>query len=165
MTMAKPSHSMQGGLRSATVVDGRLELILNNRIAAIEEGRRPLVEFLAGQALGDVIRHRMEVVFEELVSNTIRHGFSMHSDQSIHIRVEPRPGLVEFTFEDDGAPFNPLEIRPSEPFKTIETAKIGGLGIPMVAKLSVYLRYERPQPHVNPTGFTPRNRLVLAIAT
>ena len=162
--MGKPSHSENGGLRSAAIVDGRLELVLNNRIAAIEDGRCRLVEFLAGQALDEVVRHRLELVFEELVSNTIRHGFAMHSDQSIHIRVELQPGLVEFTFEDDGRPFNPLEVEPPEPFTSIETARIGGLGVPLVAKLSAYVRYERPEPGLG-NGFSPRNRLVLAIAT
>jgi len=162
--MAKPLQN-NGGLRSAAVVEGRLELVLNNRITAIEDGRRPLVEFLAGQALSEVARHRMEVVFEELVSNTIRHGFAMHSDQSIRVRVEPKPGLVEFTFEDDGKPFNPQEVPPAEPFKSIETARIGGLGIPMVARLSAYLRYERPKSPANELEFAPRNRVVLAIAT
>ncbi|HTC84282.1 MAG TPA: ATP-binding protein [Rhizomicrobium sp.] len=163
--MAKPSQSKSDGVRSAAIVDGRLELVLNNRKAAIEDGRRCLVEFLAGQVLDEVVRHRLEVVFEELVSNTIRHGFAMHSDQSIHVRVEPRPGLVEFTFEDDGWPFNPLEVEPAEPFKSIETAKIGGLGISLVAELSAHLSYERLAPHAGQLGFAPRNRLVVAIAT
>lgn len=162
--MAKPSSGEKGGVRSAAIVDGRLKLVLNNRIAAIEEGSCRLVEFLAGQALGDVVRHRVEVVFEELVSNTIRHNFSMHSNQSIHVLVEPKPGLLEFTFEDDGRPFNPLEVQPTEPLTSIETARIGGLGIPLVARLSAYLRYETPQ-SVSGNGFSPRNRVVLAIAT
>jgi len=162
--MGKPSHSENGGLRSAAIVDGRLELVLNNRIAAIEDGRCRLVEFLAGQALDEVVRHRLELVFEELVSNTIRDGFAMHSDQSIHDGVELKPGLVEFTFEDDGRPFNPLEVEPAKPFTSIETARIGGLGIPLVARQSAYVRYERPEP-CSGNGFSPRNRLVLAIAT
>jgi len=163
--MGKPSHSENGGLRSAAIVDGRLELVLNNRIAAIEDGRRRLVEFLAGQALDEVVRHRLELVFEELVSNTIRHGFAMHSDQSIHVGVELRPGLVEFTFEDDGRPFNPLEVEPAKPFTSIETARIGGLGIPLVAKLSIYSHYEQPEPFAGKHGFSPRNRLVVGVAT
>ena len=163
--MAKPSQSETDGIRSAAVVDGRLELVLNNRIAAIEDGRCRLVEFLADRALGDVAHHRLEVVFEELVSNIIRHGFTMHSDQTIHVRVESKPGLVEFTFEDDGWPFNPLEAKPSEPLTSIETARVGGLGIPLVAKLSATMRYERLAPDADITGFAPNNRLVVAVAT
>jgi anti-sigma regulatory factor (Ser/Thr protein kinase) len=162
--MTKPSQNKSDGVRSAAIVDGRLEMVLNNRIAAIEDGRCRLAEFLAARPLGDVARHRLEVVFEELVSNTIRHGFTMHSEQSIHVRVEPKPGQIEFTFEDDGMAFNPLQARPAEPLTSIETARIGGLGIPLVAKLSAHLHYERPALPAGPSGFAPRNRLVVAIA-
>ena len=78
------------GLRSATIVDGRLELVLNNTLAAIEDGRRRVLKFLSGEPLGEVACHNLEVVFEELVSNTIRHGFTSNSGQSIHVRVERR---------------------------------------------------------------------------
>jgi anti-sigma regulatory factor (Ser/Thr protein kinase) len=163
--MTKPSQNKSDGVRSAAIVDGRLEMVLNNRIAAIEDGRCRLAEFLAARPLGDVARHRLEVVFEELVSNIIRHGFVMHSGQSIHVRVEPRPGLIELTFEDDGNPFNPLETGPHPTLTSIETARIGGLGIPLVAKLAAHLRYERPETDPARPGFAPRNRLVVGIAT
>lgn len=158
------SQDELGGLRSAAIVDGRLELVLNNTLAAISDGNCRVLAFLAGQALGDVVRHRLEVVFEELVSNTIRHGFTRNSDQSIHVRVEARPGLVEFTFEDDGAPFNPLKAGPPEPLTSIETARIGGLGLPLVAKFSNHLHYERLSPPAGQSGFAPCNRLVVGIA-
>jgi len=163
--MVKPPQSISDGLRSATMVNGGLELVLNNRIAAIEDGRRRMAEFLAGMSLDDAVRNRLEVVFEELVSNTIRHGFKMHSDQSIHVRVDPRPGTVELTFEDDGWPFNPLEAPPSEPPKSIETARIGGLGIPLVARMSASVNYQRLSPASGQPGFAPCNRLVVTIAT
>lgn len=163
--MANPSQDQPCGLRSEAVVNDGLELVLNNTLAAIEDGRRRVLEFLAGQALGDVVRHRLEVVFEELVSNTIRHGFTRNSGQSIHVRVEPRPGLVEFTFEDDGAPFNPLGSEAPQPFTSIETAKIGGLGLPLVARLSAHLSYERLAPQAGEPGFAPCNRVIVGIAT
>jgi len=163
--MTGPSEDERCGLRSASVVNGGLELVLNNTLKAIEDGRRRVVDFLAGQALGDVVRNRLEVVFEELVSNTIRHGFARDSDQSIHVRVEPRPGLVEFTFEDDGIPFNPLEAKPPQPLTSIETATIGGMGIPLVARFSSQLSYERPAPRGGQPGFAPSNRLIVAIPT
>jgi len=153
------------GLRSATVIDGRLELVLNNTLAAIEDGRRRVVEFLSSEPLGEVARHRLEMVFEELVSNIIRHGFTRNSGQSIHVRVARRPGLVEFLFEDDGIPFNPLEAAPPAAFQSIETAKLGGLGIALVRKSSKHLDYERLTPDAGGLGFSPCNRLVVSVAT
>lgn len=36
----------QSGLRSAMIVDGKLTLVLNNTLAAVEDGRREIVRFL-----------------------------------------------------------------------------------------------------------------------
>ena len=45
-----------------------------------------------------------------------------------------------------------------------ETARVGGLGIPLVAKLSADLRYERPVMPAGASGFAARNRLFVAIS-
>ena len=163
--MQQPRHEACG-LRSSSIVDGKLCLVLNNTIAAVEDGRRGMADFAPVQALEAQVRHRLEVIFEELVSNTIRHGFVKDTTQSIHILIDPKPQAIEFTFEDDGIPFNPLEAAPPEPFSTIEAAKIGGLGIPLVARLSAGLRYEQPARSASPSGaFMPNNRIVVTVAT
>jgi anti-sigma regulatory factor (Ser/Thr protein kinase) len=155
----------RAGLRSAEIVDGGLRLVLNNTLAAVEDGRSRVLDFLSPLALDPLIRNRLQVLFEELVSNTIRHGFAGQSDQSIHVRVEAKPGTIELTFEDDGTPFNPLESEKPEPFSTIETARIGGQGIPLVVKLSTALRYERPaQSEKAGHAFRPHNRTIVSLA-
>ena len=157
-----------GGLRSIDVIDGRLQLVLNNNIAAVEDGCRGMFRFLESRAVAPLVRHRIEVLFEELVSNTIRHGFTNGSSQSIHVMVEQKSGMVELTFEDDGEPFNPLDARPPEAFSTIDTARIGGLGIPLVVGLSAGLRYERlalAGNHSAGRPFMPCNRVVVSVAT
>ncbi len=163
--MANLVQNELSGLRSAAIIDGRLELVLNNTLSAIEDGRRCVVEFLSSEPLGEIARHRLEMVFEELVSNIIRHGFARNSGQSIHVRVGRRPGLVECTFEDDGIPFNPLEAAPPTAFQSIESAKLGGLGIALVTKSSKHLDYQRLTPDAGGPGFSPCNRLIVSIAT
>jgi anti-sigma regulatory factor (Ser/Thr protein kinase) len=153
-------------LRSAEIVDGKLRLILNNTIAAVEDGQCELFRFLSNRALSPLVRHRLEVLFEELVANTIRHGFAKGSGQSIHVLVEQKLGTIELTFEDDGTPFNPLEEPSPEMFSTLETARIGGLGVSLVVKLSADMRYERLEPaprHADPATFMPRNRTVVCV--
>ncbi len=167
LSLDRPSqHSANegSGLRSSAIVDGKLRLVLNNTIAAVEDGRRRMLDFPSVQALTAPARHRLEVIFEELVSNTIRHGFTKHSNQSIHVSIDPKPEAIEFTFEDDGEPFNPLEMAAPEGFSSIENARIGGLGIPLVVRLSANLRYERL--NASRSGeFVPSNRIVVSVAT
>src|ERR1700743_1726346 len=113
-----------------------------------------MLDFLG--PLDPMAQNRLEVLFEELVTNTIRHGFKPHSAQTIHVRVERKAGAVELVFEDDGEPFNPLDAAMPEAFTDIESARIGGLGIPLIVKLSSALRYERLTGE-SAAGFCPSN--------
>ena len=151
-------------MQSADIVAGELRLVLSNCLTAIEDGRSRIDQFLAGQALDAKVRNRIEVVFEEMVANTIRHGFTRNSNQSIHVTVAARPDGIELAFEDDGIAFNPLEVTMPGRFTTLEEARVGGQGIPLVIKLSASVRYERPEQRADAGGFTPRNRMVVRIA-
>ncbi|HWY63194.1 MAG TPA: ATP-binding protein [Rhizomicrobium sp.] len=153
------------GLRLSEFVDGKLHLVLNNTMRAVSDGRREIQRHCALRSYDAKVINRLEIIFEELVSNTIRHGFTAHSNQSISVFAADRPGLIALTLEDDGVPFDPLTIPEPEPFTSIETARIGGLGISLVRKLSAGLRYERLTGSDTPQrGFRPCNRIEVLIA-
>ena len=126
-----------------------------------------MLDFLACSALDESTKSRLQVVFEELVSNIIRHGFSRHSDQSIHVRIDRRPDMVEFIFEDDGTPFNPLDAAaPEIQHTSIESARVGGLRIPLVKAIFVATAVRASTAECRATtGFRPRIAWVLAVAT
>lgn len=149
------------GLRSAETTGGKLRLVLNNTLAAVEDGRSEIMRFLG--PLDAMAQNRLEVLFEELVSNTIRHGFAKGSDQSIHVQVERGPKAVTLAFEDDGQPFDPSQAEFPEGFTRAETARVGGLGIPLIVKLSSALSYEELSPGKG-AGFHPRNRTTVSVA-
>jgi serine/threonine-protein kinase RsbW len=170
MNQAADRAAFEVGLRSSEVVGDELRLVLNNTIAAIEDGRQQILRRLEPLGLSARVVNRLEVVFEEVVSNIVRHGFEPHSDQTILVVVATRPGAVDLTVEDDGAPFDPLAAPEPEPLRSLETARLGGLGVPLLRKLSASLRYEAPDPGAAPRDlggrpFRPRNRLMLSIAT
>ncbi len=106
--------------------------------------------------------HRVEVIFEEVVSNAVRHGFTPGSDQSIIVRITVGTDLIDMVFEDDGVPFDPLQAPAPAPFGALEDAKLGGLGIAMVIRLAHGVRYERPES--TDAGFRPANRLTVTVA-
>jgi anti-sigma regulatory factor (Ser/Thr protein kinase) len=153
----------QNGLHSAEIVDGTLKLVLNNTLAAVEDGRSEIMRFLG--PLDAMAQNRLEVLFEELVSNTIRHGFAKGSGQSIHVQVEREPDAITLVLEDDGLPFDPTQAELPEGFTSTsaETARVGGLGIPLIVKLSNALRYEEIAPGTD-AGFHPRNRTSVSVA-
>ena len=151
-----------GGLRSKSLSGGELHLALNNTLDAVEDGRLAIAEFLAPLAIDPRVINRLEVILEEAVSNIVRHGFEAGSDQSIHIAVATPPGEITLVIEDDGAPFDLLAAAaPARP-ASLADATPGGLGIPLLQKLSTSLRYESPAP--SGQAFSPNNRLSVTIA-
>jgi len=100
-------------------------------------------------------RYNAELVFEEVVTNVIRHGHAPEIEMSL--ACLPGADEIVLTFEDAGPPFDPLK-QPAKPLpKSIEDATLGGLGLLLVRKASTCLHYER----------TPgeKNRLTVTIAT
>ena len=82
-------------------------------------------------------------MLEELVTNTIKYGYS---DDDVHyIRVVVRIGPpATMVIEDDGQPFNPLLDAPAPDLDAVtEERPIGGLGLHMVKTMAKSLAYRR----------------------
>jgi anti-sigma regulatory factor (Ser/Thr protein kinase) len=131
-----------------------LRLTLAAAMSAVETGRRAILDHLAPLALDERVINRIEVIFEELVGNLVRHG----AVDSIALEIGARVGEIELVFEDAGPEFNPLELTTPSRFTTLEEAEVGGLGIPLVRRLSRSLRYERVEEE------PALNRVVVTIA-
>lgn len=150
-------------LASARLDAGVLSLELANSIDAIEAGRRELALFSAHHHLAPRIVNRLEVIFEEVISNIVRHGFAPGADAAIHVHATAAPDAITLRFEDDGTPFNPLEVAPPAPLRSLAEARLGGLGIPLLRRYTTSMAYEAPEPRA--VGFSPRNRLTVTVAT
>ncbi|HEY3814456.1 MAG TPA: ATP-binding protein [Caulobacteraceae bacterium] len=143
--------------------------VLENDLAAIERARLEVRPLLAYGGLSAKTINRFEVVFEELIYNVIRYGFTPGSDQKILARVALTPDAVELLLEDDGLAFDPTAHPAPPPFESLETAQIGGLGIPTVRRFSRRFDYARApadgegREHVG-RAFAPVNRVTVAIA-
>jgi anti-sigma regulatory factor (Ser/Thr protein kinase) len=158
-----------GGIQWEAIVDGRLQLVLNNNLTALDDARCRVVQHFEAENLAPLVINRLEVIFEEVVANIMRHGFQPDSDQLIFIQAGALPGALELVFEDDGMPFNPQSVAPPSRFESLETAKIGGLGVHLVSRLAASTHYRRVSPGesfrmLGNRRFSPNNRLTLSIA-
>ncbi len=100
-------------------------------------------------------RFHVELVFEEIVTNVIRHGYHNDAARSVDVLLTISDDAVEMAIEDDGVAFDPLE-RPDPTLPTsLEAAPLGGLGILLARKMSRSLHYERTA--------DGRNRLVAVV--
>jgi anti-sigma regulatory factor (Ser/Thr protein kinase) len=141
-----------------------LQLIIRNAIEALGPSQQELRRFCEHIGLSGDVTNRVEVIFEELTSNAIRHGFTPGSPQSVHVRATATPHAVELTFEDDGRQFNPVaHVRPKR-FTNLENAKLGGLGVALALRLTSSIRYEAPGGRSAQGGFRPSNRTIVTVS-
>ena len=100
-------------------------------------------------------RYYVELVFEEIVSNIIRHGDGKRRVGAVEVAVGIGEEGVVLRFDDDGAPFDPRD-HPVCDAASPEEVRVGGLGLALVRHASSRIDYER----------TPQqgNRLTITIA-
>jgi anti-sigma regulatory factor (Ser/Thr protein kinase) len=122
--------------------------------AGFEAAARDLRALLDTRPLGVEPRYHVELAFEEIATNIVRHG---SSTEDIEVTIDFGEDEVVLTFEDNGVPFDPRELPEPVPPPSIDDAQSGGLGLVLVRKISKRLSYER----------TPqcRNNLTVAIPT
>lgn len=122
--------------------------------------------------LPEKMRFHLRLALDELLTNTISYGFTQSSREnklSIEVRLAP-PWLITEVL-DNGPPFNPLEVTPSDTTLSVENRPIGGLGVHLVRSVIDQLDYrhqdncnilqlrqalpslspERPEPHSHAT--------------
>jgi anti-sigma regulatory factor (Ser/Thr protein kinase) len=121
--------------------------------AGLEVAGSTLRQLLDERQLAGAPRYNVELAFEEIGANIVRHG-SPTSDVEVAIVFTPDETVLQF--EDDGVPFDPREhTEPTLP-QSLDDALVGGLGIMLVRKVSTRVHYERtPQ---------QRNQLTVAIS-
>jgi anti-sigma regulatory factor (Ser/Thr protein kinase) len=102
-------------------------------------------------------RYQVELVFEEVVMNVIRHGYTDDRAHEIDVTLTRGDDVIVLTFDDDGRPFDPLQqpapVRPT----SVQDAPSGGRGIVLLRNAARDLRYMRTADH--------KNRLTVTIAT
>ena len=79
---------------------------------------------------------RLNLVVEELFTNTVRHGHRGDSDAPVWLSVDAEPGEVHIVYEDTAPPFNPYALFASAPDTTLSLRKIGGLGVLLTRELA-----------------------------
>jgi len=85
----------------------------------------------------------VNVSLEELLTNVISYGYEDTQEHEIILRLSFADGEMTAEIEDDGRPFNPLEMTEPDINKPLEERQVGGLGIYLVRKFMTNLAYQR----------------------
>jgi anti-sigma regulatory factor (Ser/Thr protein kinase) len=122
---------------------------------------RPLQQFLerfcSESSLPRAAYLRLNLVLEELFTNTVRHGHRGDCDAPVWIAVSRGGDTLYVVYEDKAPPFNPYA-HLSEPVldATVSMRKIGGLGVLLTRELAATRDY---------AYLFGRNRIRLTLAT
>lgn len=87
------------------------------------------------------VAQKLELCSSEVVTNVIGHAYDDKREHEIALRLRRQNDLLNLEVEDDGKPFNPLQVPAHAPMTSLEDARIGGWGIPIVRRLSDALDY------------------------
>ena len=88
---------------------------------------------------------KLALVLEELLTNTIEHGFGAESDAPVRISLRLDGTDVTLRYEDGAPPFDPLaqqDATASAIDDPLQERPVGGLGLRLVEGLTRDARYE-----------------------
>ena len=113
---------------------------------AVARANAAFTAFAEANAVPDSIRRSLNVALDELLQNTIAHGFAGRQGGgpgALTIAVELETDRVTVTLSDDGRPFDPLGTAAPDTAGSLEERPVGGLGIHLVRQLMDEVRYQR----------------------
>lgn len=85
---------------------------------------------------------RLNLVLEELFTNTVKHGHRGDCDAPVWIGLSRAGDAVRVVYEDKAPPFNPYAHLPEDPpDTTLEMRKVGGLGVLLTKQLAASRDY------------------------
>ena len=125
------------------------------KLGAWHLAREFLERFCADASLARTPGLRLNLILEELFTNTVNHGHRGDSDFLIWITLSEFDRKVVVTYLDQGLPFNPLAMSKAQLDVPPDERKIGGLGVYLTRELTLDSSY---------AYLYGRNRLTLVMA-
>jgi sigma-B regulation protein RsbU (phosphoserine phosphatase) len=121
----------------------RLELKIANRLEEIKRVSDGINAFAERHGLDAKTRRQLNVVFDELLNNTISYGYEDEDEHLIELAIVLSGGRLYATISDDGRPFNPFDSGAPDTDLSVEDRPIGGLGVHLVRNVMDRVSYER----------------------
>jgi len=118
------------------------ETMFPARLTAVRAVREFLESFCRDAGIARPPGLRLNLVVEELFTNTVMHGHGGDSDSPVWITLEAKSASVTLTYLDQARPFNPFGIatRPVQD-SAIAQRKVGGLGVLLATELTATAEY------------------------
>ncbi len=129
-----------------------MHLVIESRLPEIRRATQLADAFRAHHALGDEDAAAICIVLDEVLSNTIRHGFDGSGTHPIALTLDLTEGEILVQVEDGGVAYDPTQAPEPVLGGTLAERTEGGLGVAFVKALTDSIEYRRVD---------GRNRLVM----
>lgn len=116
------------------------------RHASIDAAAAFVREHCARHRIDRTRELKLTLLVEELLTNTIDHGYGVESDALVHVTLQAEAGRVVLLYEDDGPPFDPVArgARAAAALdEPIDRRAEGGMGTRLIDGIASSARYRR----------------------
>ena len=90
-----------------------------------------------------VVVHDVTLAMEEIFSNIVFYGFGDDLDHNITLHLVIEGDSLILTLQDEGIPFNPLNVHIGRRDRPLEERDKGGMGITLAKNLMDQMEYRR----------------------
>lgn len=115
-------------------------LIVDSQLRELARVNAWVHDWAQRQHLPPKVVHRLDLCSTEVVTNIVTHADSQGA-RHISLHLGWQGETVALDVEDDGACFDPRTHPPPRPATSLQDARVGGWGIPMVRHFSDGLRW------------------------
>jgi sigma-B regulation protein RsbU (phosphoserine phosphatase) len=120
-----------------------LEVKLVNKLIEIPKLNEKFNKFAKKNNIPKAISGKINLVFDELINNTISYAYTDDLEHYIDVKIDLSPGRLTISIIDDGVPFNPFQFESPDTSLKMEDREIGGLGIHLVKNVMDRVSYNR----------------------
>lgn len=122
---------------------GSVAIRMRNTLGDLSRLLDEVEAFCRTHDLPDEVTRGLAVALDELITNTVMHGYPDGRERDIELHLEVADSRLQAELVDDADPFNPLEHPAPDTTLPAEMRPIGGLGIHLVRNLMDDVSYER----------------------
>jgi len=120
-----------------------IEIILNGHLDEIANLASELDRFCNDAIVSDLVKNQINLVLEELYTNTANYGLVGISNGQVIINLLALNNQLEIRYKDNGIAFNPLEMADPDLMLSLDDRPIGGLGVFFVKAMTDNVTYSR----------------------
>ena len=125
------------------MTDAQKTIVLRNDIREMSRIIDAITHIADSVSCPPVVIHDVTLAMEEIFSNIVFYGFGDDLDHYITLHLVVEGDALILTLQDEGIPFNPLNVQIGRHDKPLEERDKGGMGITLAKNLMDQMEYRR----------------------